>query len=61
MARHVARVNVEWATNPPPNGSDPAPTGVATLEVLMDIRSELRMLNATLGCYRVRRMCDDIN
>lgn len=29
--------------------------------VLMDIRDQLRELNETLRCYRVRRMCDDVN
>lgn len=29
--------------------------------LLMDIRDELKALNQTLGCYRVARMCDDIN
>lgn len=29
--------------------------------LLMDIRDELKALNSTLGCFRVRRMCDDIN
>lgn len=28
--------------------------------ILMDIRDELKALNATLGCFRVRRMSDDI-
>ncbi len=27
----------------------------------MDIRDQLRELNNTLACYRVRRMSDDIN
>lgn len=27
----------------------------------MDIREQLRLLNETLSCYRVRRMSDDIN
>lgn len=31
------------------------------IAVLMDIRDELKELNETLRCYRVRRMCDDIN
>lgn len=31
------------------------------VELLMDIRDELKKLNDTLGCYRVRRMTDDIN
>lgn len=31
------------------------------LAVLMDIRDELKQLNATLGCYRVARMSDDIH
>jgi hypothetical protein len=29
--------------------------------LLLDIRDELKALNTTLGCYRVRRMCDDVN
>lgn len=29
--------------------------------LLLDIRDELKQLNATLGCYRVARMSDDIN
>lgn len=40
----------------------------ASVAVLMDIRDELKSLNAnmrelnsTLSCYRVRRMSDDIN
>jgi hypothetical protein len=28
--------------------------------LLMDIRDELKALNATLGCYRVGRMTEDI-
>lgn len=28
--------------------------------VLLDIRDELKQLNATLGCYRVGRMTDDV-
>ena len=31
------------------------------VELLMDIRDQLRELNNTLACYRVRRMSDDIN
>lgn len=31
------------------------------IAVLMDIRDQLRELNATLGCYRVQRMCDDVH
>lgn len=33
----------------------------ASLAVLMDIRDELKQLNITLGCFRVRRMCDDVH
>jgi hypothetical protein len=33
----------------------------AQVAILMDIRDELKTLNATLGCWRVRRMADDIN
>lgn len=29
--------------------------------LLMDIRDELKQLNATLGCYRVVRMAEDIH
>lgn len=28
--------------------------------LLMDIRDELKQLNTTLGCYRMRRMSDTI-
>ena len=31
------------------------------IAVLMDIRDQLRELNTTLGCFRVRRMCDDVH
>jgi hypothetical protein len=30
------------------------------VSLLMDIRDELKQLNTTLGCYRVRQMCDDV-
>ena len=33
----------------------------AQLAVLMDIRDELKELNATLSCYRVARMSDDVH
>lgn len=29
--------------------------------LLMDIRDELKELNRTLSCFRVRRMSDDVN
>jgi hypothetical protein len=54
MARHK---NVDWNL-PGPNVETWEQAQVA---VLMDIRDELKALNATLACYRVRRMCDDIN
>jgi hypothetical protein len=31
------------------------------IAVLMDIRDQLQQLNETLACYRVRRMCEDVN
>ena len=56
MTRRRDRINGEWNTP-----DKPFTWEHATIEVLMDIRAELRTLNATLGCYRVSRMSDDIN
>ena len=44
MGRRADRVNVEWGTH------DPLSVEIATIEVLMDIRTELRRLNALLHC-----------
>lgn len=57
MARRAARTGVEWET---PTGNDFRWEHVA-IEVLQDIRDELKQLNKTLSCYRVARMSDDIN
>ena len=59
MSRNRKNVNVEWHNERKDNGL--ASFEVATLEVLMDIRSELRTLNQTLGCYRVALMADAVN
>jgi hypothetical protein len=37
------------------------PTEKVLAALLADIRAELRELNRTLSCFRVRRMSDDIN
>lgn len=60
MTRRANRINVGWQT---PEGTQVSPFTWehVAIEVLMDIRQELRELNATLSCYRVRRMSDDIN
>jgi len=50
------RSNVIWET---PDGANFKWEHVA-IEVLMDIRAELQELNRTLGCFRMRRMSDDI-
>jgi hypothetical protein len=47
--------NVKWSVGEQPNMDG------AQLTVLMDIRDELQTLNRILGCFRVRRMSDDIN
>lgn len=55
--RRKSRQNQDWET--------PADDGFqwihVQVELLMDIREQLRLLNETLSCYRVRRMSDDIN
>ncbi len=57
MSRVPARKNNDWETP-----KDALFTwDHVKIEVLMDIRDELRELNSTLSCFRVRRMSDDIN
>lgn len=60
MTRRLNRVDVGWTT-PPGTQADPFKWEHVAIEVLMDIRAELKLLNQTLSCYRVRRMSDDIN
>ena len=57
MARRPGRINLEWET--PKDG--PFNWEHVAIEVLMDIRAELRTLNRTLSCHRVPRMSDDIH
>lgn len=45
MSRRANRINAEWETRPV---TGIVPLNVATVEVLMDIRAELRALNALL-------------
>lgn len=52
--------DVEW-TLPTSDGGALTDWQKVEIAVLMDIRDELKELNATLSCYRVRRMSDDIN
>jgi hypothetical protein len=52
--------NVDW--NLPESETGALKTwDMVHIAVLMDIRDELKQLNTTLGCYRVQRMCDDVN
>lgn len=58
MARkHAQR---DWQVPEGANGAPQSWDDVRTV-LLMDIRDELRALNATLSCYRVARMSDDVN
>lgn len=57
MKRRGDRVNRDWETPLQPQFS----WEHVAIEVLMDIRHELRELNATMSCYRIPRMSDDIN
>lgn len=57
MTRRRERTDCSWET---PAGAEFRWEHVA-IEVMMDIREELKRLNATLSCYRVSRMSDDIN
>lgn len=52
--------NVDWSL---PTNERGALTDWQKVEiaVLMDIRDQLQELNATLGCYRLQRMSDDIH
>jgi len=52
--------NANWQLRQTPTGRAATDHDV-TQAILMDIRDELQQLNTTLGCYRVRRMCDDVN
>lgn len=57
MTRRSGRTNRDWET---PAGQEFRWEHVS-IEVLMDIRAELRQLNETLGCYRVRRGMDALH
>jgi hypothetical protein len=56
--------NVQWNL---PEGTSSASGGKThkwesiTAALLMDIRDELKQLNTTLSCFRVRRMSDDVH
>lgn len=54
MARHK---DVVWHL---PNENPPS-LAYATLAVLMDIRDELKVLNAKASCYRLPRALDDLH
>ena len=55
MARQHERRNIDWAT--PDKGFE---WDHVAIEVLMDIRQELKDLNATLRCHRVWQGMDAI-
>lgn len=55
MSRRSGRSNGEWQT---PAANDGFNWQHVEVEVLMDIREELRTLNATLACSRVYKMAD---
>lgn len=61
MARHK---NMNWnlpeGTRKADGGSTHSWESIHTA-LLMDIRDELKELNETLRCYRVRRLCEDVN
>ena len=57
MSRTFARKNVDWETPKDPHFN----WDHVAIEVLMDIRSELKELNRTISCYRMQRMSDDIH
>lgn len=52
--------HVDWVLPVTDKGSLQSWDDVRTA-LLMDIRDELKQLNATLGCFRVQRMCDDVH
>lgn len=56
MSRRSGRRNQDWETP-----CEDFTWQHVQVELLMDLRDELRKLNETLACYRVRRMSDDIN
>lgn len=55
MARRGNRIGVEWQTN-----EKDLDWQQVQVEVLMDIREELRRLNRTVGCWRIQRGFDAI-
>lgn len=56
MSRRPDRKNQDWQTP-----LDNFQWSHVQIEVLMDIRDQLRELNNMLSCCRLRRMSDDIN
>ena len=56
MARNSSRVNGDWPT---PTGDDFTWDHVA-IEVLMDIRSELRLIRQLTQCSRIPRALDAV-
>jgi hypothetical protein len=57
MPRRAARMDVEWAT---PEANDKFQWEHVQLEVLMDIREELRTIRRLAQCGRIPRALDTI-